>query len=72
MIVKTKSDILREVGNALDKKESFDAHWALKKSPYMVKIKVEMEQPDFFIDENGVKWIPASSAQEYCESHSEA
>ena len=53
----TKSKIMQAVARAIDKKESFKLDVPLKGTGYHFKLSLKVEEPEFFIDDNGQKWI---------------
>jgi hypothetical protein len=53
----SKSDLLRKIDWALENKESISQEFLIKKTKDVVSLSIEVKEREFFIDENGIKWV---------------
>lgn len=56
----SKSEIVRKVADSFEGREPLSISCILKNQATIVRIKVEFEEQETFIDKNGVKWVKES------------
>jgi hypothetical protein len=54
---RTKSDVLREVSESIDKEQGCSIECKLKKVPKILKIDLRIEDQKIFVDKEGIKWV---------------
>ena len=52
-----KSKILYQIGTAINAKTPLKGEWLLKQTNEIVSISMNIKERDWFIDENGIKWV---------------
>jgi hypothetical protein len=53
----TKSTIMEWVSEAISTKKDLHMEMPLKDTKFMFELRLIFREPDFFIDDNGVKWV---------------
>lgn len=54
---RTKSDILRELSEAIDQESNCFIECKLKKVPKIISIDMKIEDQKIFVDDKGIKWV---------------
>ena len=56
---KSKSEAIKEISEAIDKREKYEDQFLLKGTMETVKICIEVTDTECFIDKKGQKWVRA-------------
>jgi hypothetical protein len=57
----SKSQIVAKFAEAIENGEKIDAEFIHKKTGKIIRLLVEVTEPETFIDASGIKWVRASS-----------